>query len=142
MQDRIRLDAFDASDASQATAFGQHAHGFQDIAPRGPQMIEEARSRLTEGLAASDAIIAAFFVTVDFNSRVSGSSETKTYGKSAMVRDSEEQATFPRRPFFGKDGDERSRVFNALHVLVSPAYALFSGKMSYTAIARRGRASS
>jgi hypothetical protein len=75
-------------------------------------------------------------------SRVSGSSETKTYGKGATRREHEELPTLPRRPFFGKDGDERSRVFNALHVLVSPAYALFSGKMSYTAIARRGRASS
>ena len=68
MQDRLRLDAFDASDASKAMAFGQHANGFQDIAARGPQMIEEARSRLTEGLAASDAVRAAFFVTVDFQS--------------------------------------------------------------------------
>jgi len=40
MQDRIRLDAFDASDASKAIAFGQHANGFQDIAARGPQMLE------------------------------------------------------------------------------------------------------
>ena len=68
MQDRVRLDAFDASDASQTIAFGQHANGFQDIAARGSQMIEETRSRLTEGLAANDAVITAFFVTVDFNS--------------------------------------------------------------------------
>jgi hypothetical protein len=67
MQDRIRLDAFDASDASQTIAFGQHANGFQDIAARGPQMIKEARSRLTEGLAADDAVVTAFFITVDFN---------------------------------------------------------------------------
>lgn len=68
MQDRVRLDAFDASDASQTIAFGQHANGFQDIAARGSQMIEETRSRLTESLAANDAVITAFFVTVDFNS--------------------------------------------------------------------------
>jgi hypothetical protein len=68
MQDRVRLDAFDASDASQTIAFGQHANGFQDIAARGSQMIEETRSRLTEGLAANDAVITAFFVTVDLNS--------------------------------------------------------------------------
>jgi hypothetical protein len=33
----------------------------------------------------------------------SGSSETKTYGKSAMVREYEEYPTFPRRSIFGKD---------------------------------------
>ena len=81
-------------------------------------------------------------VSADASQWVSGSSETKTYSKSATVREHDEEPTLPRRPFFGKDGDERSRVFRALHVLVSPAYALFSGKMSYTAIARRCRASS
>jgi hypothetical protein len=64
MQDHVRLDAFDASDASQTIAFGQHANGFQDIAARGSQMIEETRSRLTEGRAANDAVITAFFVTI------------------------------------------------------------------------------
>jgi len=94
MQDRIRLDAFDASDASQAIAFGQHAHGFQDIAPRGPQMIEEARSRLTEGLAARDAIIAAFFVTVDFNSTSPGLAKI-----GAITIDTELLIGFHRLPF-------------------------------------------
>lgn len=68
MPDRVRLDAFDASDASPTIACGQHANGFQDIAVRGSQRIAEARSRLTEGRAANDAVITAFFVTVDFNS--------------------------------------------------------------------------
>ena len=94
MQDRIRLDAFDASDASKAIAFGQHANGFQDIAARGPQMIEEARSRLTEGLAASDAIIAAFFVTVDFNSTSPGFPKIR-----AIQIDAELLIGFHRLPF-------------------------------------------
>jgi hypothetical protein len=36
------------------------------------------------------------------SSRVSGSSETKTYGKGATRREHEEQHTLPRRSFFGK----------------------------------------
>jgi len=40
MEDRLRLDAFDASAASKTLAFSQHANGFQDIAARGPQMLE------------------------------------------------------------------------------------------------------
>ena len=75
-------------------------------------------------------------------SRVSGSSETKTYGKSTTASEHEEEPTLPRKHFFGKDSDERLRVFNALHVLVPPADALFSGKLSYTVIARWCRASS
>jgi hypothetical protein len=39
--------------------------------------------------------------------RGSGSTETKTYGKSTTVRAHEEQQTLPRRSFFGKGGDER-----------------------------------
>jgi hypothetical protein len=73
---------------------------------------------------------------------VSGSSETNPYGKSTIEREHKEQSTLPRRRFFGKDSDERSRVFNALQVLVSPIEALFSGMLSYTVIARRCRASS
>jgi hypothetical protein len=73
---------------------------------------------------------------------VSGSSETKTYGKGVAMREHKELHTFPKRYFFGKDSDERSRVFNALHGLVSHADALFSGKLSYTAITQRCRASS
>jgi hypothetical protein len=73
--------------------------------------------------------------------RVSGSTETKTYGKGATRREHEEKHTLPRRSIFGKDSDERSCVFNMLQVLVSPTEALFSGKLSCTAIARRWRAS-
>jgi hypothetical protein len=62
--------------------------------------------------------------------RVRGSSETKTYGKGATRREHEELPTLPRRSIFGKDIDARSRVFNALQVLVSPTEALFSGKWS------------
>jgi len=39
--------------------------------------------------------------------RVSGSTETKTYGKGAAGREHEEKQTLPRRDFFGKDIDER-----------------------------------
>jgi hypothetical protein len=46
--------------------------------------------------------------------RVSGSSEAKTYGKGVALREHEKQPTLPRRSFFGKDMNERSRVFNAL----------------------------
>jgi hypothetical protein len=67
--------------------------------------------------------------------RVSGSSETKTYGKTVALRAHEEQHTLPRRSIFGKDSDDRARVFNALHVSVSPTEVLFSGKLSYTALA-------
>ena len=70
-------------------------------------------------------------------SRVSGSSETKTYGKSTLVREHEEQPTRPRRSLFGKDSDERARIFNALHMLFSSPEGLFSGKLSGTAIAGR-----
>jgi hypothetical protein len=38
---------------------------------------------------------------------VSGSSETKTYGKRAMAREHEEQHMLPRRSFFGTDAEER-----------------------------------
>ena len=66
---------------------------------------------------------------------VSGRSETKTYGKGVALREPQELQTLPRRSVFGKDRDERSCVFNALHVLASPAGALFSGKLSSTASA-------
>jgi hypothetical protein len=72
---------------------------------------------------------------------VSGSSETKTYGKDVVLREHRELHTLPRRSIFGKDVDERARVFNALHVLFSPAEGLFSGKLSCTPIAGRWRAS-
>jgi hypothetical protein len=66
---------------------------------------------------------------------VSGSSETKTYGKGAMVREYEELPTLPRICLFGKDIDAISHVFKALQVLLSPTEALFSGKLSCTSIA-------
>ncbi len=72
---------------------------------------------------------------------VSGSSETKTYGKSAAVRAHEKQQTLPRRSFFGKDTTERLHIFNVLQTRFSPTEALFSGKLSYTDIARGCRAS-
>src|SRR6266568_8627341 len=50
----------------------------------------------------------------DIPQRVSGSSETKTYGKDAIVRAHDEQQTLPRRSFFGKDREERSRVFQCV----------------------------
>src|SRR6266567_3165491 len=68
--------------------------------------------------------------------RVSGSSETKTYGKSAAVRAHEKQQTLPRRSFFGKDTTEILHIFNVLQTRFSPTEALFSGKLSYTDIAR------
>jgi hypothetical protein len=58
-----------------------------------------------------------------------------------MAREHEKQSTLPRRSFFGKDTDERSRVFKELQVLFSPIGALFSGKLSYTSITGRHRAS-
>ena len=73
---------------------------------------------------------------------VSGSSETKTYGKDATARAHEEQPTLPRRRVFGKDSDARVRVFNTLYILLFPTEALFSGKLSCTVIAGRYRASS
>jgi hypothetical protein len=46
-----------------------------------------------------------------------------------MAREHEDESTLPRRSIFGKDVDERARVFNALHVLFSPTEGLFSGKL-------------
>jgi hypothetical protein len=45
---------------------------------------------------------------------VSGSSETKTYGKGGRMREHEELPTLPRRSIFGKDLDKRSRLFKGL----------------------------
>ena len=73
--------------------------------------------------------------------RVSGRSETKTYGKSAVVREREESKTLQRKGFFGKDHDERPRIFNVLQVLCSLAEVLFSGQLSSTAIVGPHRAS-
>jgi hypothetical protein len=71
--------------------------------------------------------------------RVSGSTETKTYGKGAKRRAHEEKRTLPRRSFFEKDIDGRLRIFKELQALFSHTEALFSGKLLYTAIAGRYR---
>jgi hypothetical protein len=73
--------------------------------------------------------------------RVSGRSETKTYGKSTAVREREESKTLPRKSFFGKDHDKRSRVLNVLQVLFFSNEGLFSGKLPSTALVGRQRAS-
>src|SRR5262249_47568251 len=67
----------------------------------------------------------------------SGSSETKTYGKGIAVREPKYLQTLPRRSIFGKDIDASLRVFKVLYVLLFPTEALFSGKLSCTAIAGR-----
>src|SRR6266853_1940960 len=72
---------------------------------------------------------------------VSGRSETKTYGKSTAVREREESKTLPRKSFFGKDHDKRSRVLNVLQVLSFSNEGLFSGKLPSTALVGRQRAS-
>jgi hypothetical protein len=74
-------------------------------------------------------------------SKVSGSSETKTYGKGVPVREHEKLPTLSRRRIFGKDLDRRSRIFRGLQVLFSPPEALFSGKLLCRAIAGQWRAS-
>jgi hypothetical protein len=70
--------------------------------------------------------------------RVSGSSETKPYGKGVAPGEYEEQPTLPRRSIFGKDSDERARIFNTVHVLFFPPEGLFAGKWLGTA-SRDGR---
>jgi hypothetical protein len=56
----------------------------------------------------------------DSSNWVSGSIEAKSYGKGTAGRARERKRTLPRRSLFGKDSDKRSRIFNGLHVLVSP----------------------
>ena len=63
--------------------------------------------------------------------RVSGSIETKTYGKSTTAREHEEEPTLPRRNLFGKGTTEISRIFKEVHVQCAPIEALFSGQLSY-----------
>jgi hypothetical protein len=65
---------------------------------------------------------------------VSGSTETKIYGQSATVGEHEEQHTLSRTGVFGKDVDERCRLFKNVRVMFSPIGILFSGKVRYTAI--------
>jgi hypothetical protein len=67
--------------------------------------------------------------------RVSGSTETTTYGESATVGEHEEQHTLPRTGVFGKDVDERQRLFKSLRAMSSPVEILFSGKLPYMTIA-------
>src|SRR5215475_11298809 len=72
---------------------------------------------------------------------VSGRSETKTDGKSAVVREREASKTLPRKGFFAKDHDERPSIFNVLQVLCSLTEVLFARKLSSTAIVGPHRAS-
>jgi len=65
---------------------------------------------------------------------VSGSTETKIYGQSATVGEHEEQQTLSRTGVFGKDVDERCRLFKNVRVMFSTIGILFSGKVRYTAI--------
>jgi len=65
----------------------------------------EPQGRVT--CALSDLIQQIGFNEMDSPLWVSGSTETKTYGKSATVREYEEQQTLPSRGLFGKDADER-----------------------------------
>ena len=60
--------------------------------------------------------------------RVSGSTETKTYGKGTTGREPKKNQTLPRRSIFGKDADKRFRFFNGLRTLLSPIELPFSGK--------------
>jgi integrase len=60
---------------------------------------------------------------------VSGSSETKTYGKSRTVREHKEMSTLPRRSVFGKDESVISCLFKRLRILSSPPKPIFSGKL-------------
>ena len=59
--------------------------------------------------------------------RVSGRTETKIYGKSATVRECQEQQTLPRKSLFGKDVDKRIRLFKGLRTMFSPIEPLFAG---------------
>jgi hypothetical protein len=70
----------------------------------------------------------------DFTKRVSSSTETETYGKGVMGQQGNEQQTFPRRSFFGKDKSERSCLFKGLQTLFSPLKAIFSGRLRDTTI--------
>jgi pimeloyl-ACP methyl ester carboxylesterase len=54
-----------------------------------------------------DELRRAVIMNVAVPGRVSGSSETKTYGKGVALREHEEQYTLPRRSVFGKDEEER-----------------------------------
>ena len=65
---------------------------------------------------------------------MSGSTATNTDGKSATVGEHEEQHTLSSTGVFGKDVDERCRLFKNLRVMFSPIGILFSGKVRYTAI--------
>ena len=64
------------------------------------------------------------------SSWVSGSNETKTYGKDATRREHQENPTLPRKSFFGKDTEERFCLFKDLRTLHAPIEPPFSGKLS------------
>jgi hypothetical protein len=63
--------------------------------------------QLVEGLALEALGLPVTDTNGSVTDRVSGSIETKTYGKDATVREREEKRTLPRRSIFGKDRDER-----------------------------------
>jgi len=46
------------------------------------------------------------------------------------VKEPEEQQTLPRRHFFGKNADNRLRLFNDLRTALASIDPLFSGKLS------------
>ena len=64
---------------------------------------------------------------------VSGSSETKIYGKGVVLRAHEEQHTLPRRSLFGKVR-VRDDVFTMGYGLFALPSSPFSGKLQYTTI--------
>ena len=61
--------------------------------------------------------------------RVSGSSETTTYGRGIAMREHQELHTLPSRSFFGKDTNERSCVFKGLQILFSPHRGTLFGQV-------------
>ena len=64
---------------------------------------------------------------------VSGSSETKTYGKGVTLREREEQPTLPRRSIFGKDIDERAHIIQCVaRAVLSPRGAIFGKVVGYS----------
>ena len=66
--------------------------------------------------------------------RVPGRNETKTYGKSEVVRQHKQQPTLPRKGLFEKVLDERWRLFNDLCIPYTPIEIRFSGKLPYTTL--------
>src|ERR671914_1073721 len=84
MEHCIGFDSFDASDAPQTIALGQHADGFQEILAMSAQVIEDTGARPTKGLTTGQAVITAFFVAVDFD--VVGARFTKIRARPISTR--------------------------------------------------------